>query len=93
MPPTGVYAGSDHPHVEGWGSLPTAPVAASAQVDISIAGGPPRSIESRGNWSFLDGHVATMRFGELYVTPEINRFDPFIAGTFDRQFTAAAGGS
>jgi prepilin-type N-terminal cleavage/methylation domain-containing protein/prepilin-type processing-associated H-X9-DG protein len=94
MAPTGAYAGSDHPHVEGWGSLPTAPLAASAQVDISVAGGPPRSIESRGNWSFLDGHVATMKFGELYVNPETNRFDPFIAGLFDRRFTAAsAGGS
>jgi prepilin-type N-terminal cleavage/methylation domain-containing protein/prepilin-type processing-associated H-X9-DG protein len=93
MAPTGAYAGSDHPHVEVWGSLPNAPLAAGAQVDISVAGGPSRSIESRANWSFLDGHVATRKFGELYVNPETNRFDPFIAGLFDRRFIAGAGGS
>ena len=93
MAPGGIYAGSDHPHVEGWGSLPTAPVAAAAQVDIAVAGGPPRSIESRANWSFLDGHVATRTFGELYVNPDTNRFDPLLAGLFGRRFTAGVGGS
>jgi len=88
MAPTGAYAGSDHPHVEGWGDLPSAPLAASAQVGIGVAGGPDRSVESRANWSFLDGHVATHRFVGVYVNPDTNRFDPFAASLFGRRISA-----
>jgi len=86
MAEEGPFSGSDHPHVEEWwvsgamADLP--PIQASSQVAIGAAGGKPKSWDARSNWGFLDGHVETMPFGDVYLTNEINRFDPAVAGTF-----------
>ncbi|MFO0872799.1 MAG: prepilin-type N-terminal cleavage/methylation domain-containing protein [Phycisphaerales bacterium] len=86
MATEGEYAGSDHPHVEQWWVNQAAPnlppVQAASQLATSAAGGQPKSFDARSNWGFVDGHVATLPFGDTYLTDQINRFDPAVAGTF-----------
>jgi len=86
MAEEGAFAGSDHPHVEAWWISAQAaeapPLLASDQVAIGVAGGKPRSWDARSNWGFVDGHVATLPFGDLYHSNQINRLDPQLAGTF-----------
>jgi type II secretory pathway pseudopilin PulG len=91
MAETGEYAGSDHPHVESWGSLAQAPIIAASQVATSAAGGLAKTGDAKSDWSFLDGHTASLRFTETYVDASVNRFDPSLSATFDRRVTAAAG--
>ncbi len=83
MTETGEFAGSDHPHVENWfvqGVSPEfIPRLASRHVQIDQHGGPPQSFQSRSNYGFLDGHAATLEFGEVYTDPADNQFDPEIA--------------
>ena len=79
---TGPFAGADHPHVENWFNpfLPgISPKLADDNVQIDSAGGPPASRESRSNWGFLDGHAATMPFGDIYTNPTLNKMDPAVA--------------
>ncbi|MDZ4828593.1 MAG: type II secretion system protein [Phycisphaerae bacterium] len=90
MTETGQYAGADHVHVEEWGPLEQAPAVASTMVSTSAAGGFPKSGDARSNWSFLDGHVATMKFNQTYVNDLINRFNPEVSATFDRHVGGAA---
>ncbi len=75
----GEFAGADHPHVETW-SLPgrpdLAPRLAARQVQINAHGGPADSFDSRSSYGFLDGHAATLRFGDVYESLSRNRFDP-----------------
>lgn len=92
MAEEGEYAGSDHPHVEEWWvgnaapDLP--PVQAASQVATAAAGGKRATWDAQSNWGFVDGHVATTAFNDVYLTNQINRFDPEVAGTF----TARTGG-
>lgn len=75
------YAGADHPHAEGWGALGSigAPQIAAGQVQIDAHGGPAASTDSISNWGFLDGHVVTAKFSEVYVDAFDNNFDPEFA--------------
>ncbi len=84
MTESGEFAGSDHPHVEEWygGDGEFAVNQASTQLAIDAAGGPARSFDSRSNWGFVDGHVGTSSFSDLFLDSERNRFDPAIAGLF-----------
>lgn len=91
MTEIGAYAGADHPHVETWGQAEQAPIVASSQVSTAAAGGLEKSGDAKSNWSFLDGHTATMKFGGAYINPSANRLDPSISGLFDRRVSAAAG--
>ncbi|MBX3358454.1 MAG: type II secretion system protein [Phycisphaeraceae bacterium] len=76
----GEFARSDHTHIENWapvmGSGSEVPGNASAQVQIDAHGGPPRSFGSVGNWGFLDGHAATLKFGEVWKNRERQKFWP-----------------
>lgn len=87
MAEEGEFAGSDHPHVYEWaigpggGALP--PIQAATQVQTDAAGGKSKTWDARGNYGFVDGHVATHAFGDVYQTVELNRFDPAVAATFD----------
>jgi len=85
MTPTGAFAGADHPHVEEWWIGPGVPdfppVQAASQVFTNAAGGRAATWDSRSNWSFVDGSVATLSFQEVYETDRLNRFDPAVAGT------------
>ena len=84
MTPVGEFAGSDHPHVEGWGALPGSPVIASGEVAISAVSQDGASPEAVSNWAFLDGHVESASFGRVYVDESRNRLDPFVSPFFAR---------
>lgn len=83
MAESGAYAGADHVHVEEWGGLGQAPAVATSQCATAAAGGVPGTADARSNWAFLDGHVATHAFGELYLDASRNRFDPNQSAVFD----------
>ncbi|MCH2140137.1 MAG: type II secretion system GspH family protein [Phycisphaerales bacterium] len=84
MASTGAYAGADHVHVENWwigDSHPDAPaVLASNQVETHVVAGEEGTKTAMANYGFVDGHVQTLSFGEVYARPESNRFDPKVAG-------------
>ncbi len=84
MAESGEFAGSDHPHVEEWfgGDGDFAVIQAASQLSIAAAGGPLKSFDSRANWGFVDGHVGTSPFSNLFLDSERNRFDPAVAGLF-----------
>jgi prepilin-type N-terminal cleavage/methylation domain-containing protein/prepilin-type processing-associated H-X9-DG protein len=83
MAETGEFAGADHVHVEEWGGLGQAPAVASSQASTAAAGGVAGTPTARSNYAFLDGHVATHAFGELYLDATRNRFDPNQSAVFD----------
>ncbi len=74
----GSFASADHPHVEDWASSPDPAATAATQVAIGAAQPPGEkpSPDSRSNYSFVDGHVRTQAFGELYRDAQRNQFDP-----------------
>ena len=78
MAEEGAFAAADHPHIEEWCPLAAtdAPKFASSQVAINAADRQAPTRPSKTNWSFLDGHVATMEFDDVYEDCEHNRFDP-----------------
>lgn len=76
MTTTGEYAGADHPHVEGWGSGAQAPLLAATQVSVAAASRDKPNAASVSNWSFLDGHVESLPFGQVYLNPQRNLLDP-----------------
>ena len=79
----GSYAGSDHTHVSEWWigdfapHLP--PVQAAEQVQTNAYRGPEKHWESMSNYGFLDGHVETLKFLEVYINTDVNRFDPLVS--------------
>jgi prepilin-type N-terminal cleavage/methylation domain-containing protein/prepilin-type processing-associated H-X9-DG protein len=92
----GEFAGSDHTHINQWWSDP--PVVAQTQAQINAAGGRPGDWNAMSNYSFLDGHVATMPFHEVYmplydfdgdgdedIEDAMSRFDPSVSQFFDTQ--------
>ena len=83
MASTGSFAGADHVHVENWwvnDSLPDAPpVLASNQMQTNIVSGKSASKSAIANYGFIDGHVETLQFQEVYKSPTNNRFDPNIS--------------
>ena len=82
MASTGSYAGADHVHVENWwvnDSLPDAPpVLASNQMQTDIVSGKAATSSATSNYGFVDGHVETLQFRDVYIRPDRNRFDPKI---------------
>ncbi len=76
----GEYAGADHPHVESWDAFGTGgdvvAQLASEQVETHAVGGEAGTFEARANWGYLDGHVETSAFGEVYRGEQVNHFDP-----------------
>ena len=84
MTGTGSFAGADHVHVENWwigDSHPDAPaILASNQVATNVVSGEAKSKDARSNYGFVDGHVETLSFKEVFATPDRNRFDPGVAG-------------
>ncbi len=81
MAKEGDFAGSDHTHVEGWEAVPDAlvPNIASNEIQLDAHGGPPRSYESRSNYSFLDGHAEFREFADLWTSRQENQFWPDVA--------------
>jgi len=77
MAETGEYAGSDHPHVDLW--VGNVPAKAGAHLELHQHGGQPKTWQARANWGFLDSHVETLPFAEVYTDRTRNRFDPQVA--------------
>jgi prepilin-type processing-associated H-X9-DG protein len=80
----GAFAGSDHCHAEGFWLGPQMqdfpPHQAPEQgLQIDAVKGPAKSWGATSNYGFLDGHVATHTFGEVYVNLELNSFDPAVS--------------
>lgn len=78
MAELGSYASADHPHVEEWGAAPIPSKQASTQVLINGVDRSRVSTDSRSNYAYLDGHVRTHRFDEVFKDTNNNRFDPGI---------------
>ena len=74
------FAKSDHTHPESWSDGPgggeSAPILAAREVQTNAHGGPKAGAASIANYAFLDGHAETLRFGDVYVDRDRNRFDP-----------------
>jgi prepilin-type processing-associated H-X9-DG protein len=59
-------------------------------MQIDAHGGPKASLGSISNFEFLDGHVETLQFSDVYYDAQHqNRFDPEVS----RFFAARHGGS
>lgn len=84
----GEFAGSDHVHASGWWLSPAQPnfppMQAASEMQTNAVAGKAGSWDARANYGFLDGHVETLKFHEVYVDrDERNRFDPRISGLFN----------
>jgi prepilin-type N-terminal cleavage/methylation domain-containing protein/prepilin-type processing-associated H-X9-DG protein len=75
------YATSDHVHASDFSIFDDefAPAYAASQMETAAAGGPHKAARSQANYSFLDGHVETLNFADVYRTSEDNRFFPEVA--------------
>ena len=84
MTATGSFAGADHVHVENWWISDSHPdaaaILASNQVQTNSVSGNAKSKDAISNYGFVDGHVETLPFYEVFMSPDRNRFDPKIAG-------------
>lgn len=79
----GEFAGSDHVHSYSWwapGLEDRSPAIAATQMQTNTHGGPPAEWGSRSGYGFVDGHAATLRFQDVYQSPDDNAFDPRTAG-------------
>ena len=77
----GEFAGADHVHPGGWYLGPFAPAdhsvnIASGQMQTDAHGGTTGSTEARSGYAFLDGHVETHSFSQVYESFERNKFNP-----------------
>ncbi|MGQ0628774.1 MAG: prepilin-type N-terminal cleavage/methylation domain-containing protein [Phycisphaerales bacterium] len=73
------FSRSDHVHAEGWDDGVSPAETASAECELAAWGGTAGTSAGRANYTFLDGHAATLSFGEVYRGFEENRFYPEIA--------------
>lgn len=76
MAERGAYASSDHPHAENWGAVGNPALLAATQLSINAIDRRDPSGDSRSNWSWVDGHVTSQRFDEVFRSSTDNRFDP-----------------
>lgn len=75
------YATSDHVHPFDWGGEEGDQPwrVASTQVEIASYSGDAETPEARAGYGFLDGHVSTKAFGEVYENFTKNLFYPEVA--------------
>jgi prepilin-type processing-associated H-X9-DG protein len=78
----GTFAVSDHLHIENWDASPTwnpAQTAGLASNALALnAHGGKIGPQGRANYSFLDGHAATLPFREVFKDFKANKFDPAV---------------
>jgi prepilin-type N-terminal cleavage/methylation domain-containing protein/prepilin-type processing-associated H-X9-DG protein len=75
----GDYAVSDHFHVENWGQGEQPPARAARQAQTNAYGGREGTWRAASNYSFLDGHAATLPFERVYTDFRTNSFNPEVA--------------
>ena len=76
MAERGSYASADHPHVEQWASSPNPARTAATQVQVNAVDRRTPQVGSIANWAFVDGHVRTMPFEDIWRSAGENRLDP-----------------
>lgn len=82
MTETGEFAGSDHPHVEGWavaGAPDLTPALAARHLATALHGGSRGTWGARCNYGFLDGHAETLTLRDAFESFSRNKFDPQVA--------------
>jgi type II secretory pathway pseudopilin PulG len=83
MADRGLYASSDHPHVEEWDPDPATTsdsvMLAATQLQVNSIDGQAPGESSRSTWSFVDGRVQAIEFGRLFESSTSNRFDPAVS--------------
>lgn len=75
----GSFAVSDHTHVENWNDSGHPESSAANEVQTNAHGGKAKTNDAIANYSFLDGHAATLKFRDVYTTPTRNSFDPEVS--------------
>lgn len=80
MADDGAFSTADHPHIEDLAPAAGTPdqlaALAGTMMSISAADGRKPSPASESNYSYVDGHTATMRWERLYESADRNSFDP-----------------
>lgn len=80
MADDGAFATADHPHIERLAGVAANPdqvaALAATMMAISATDGRRPSPASESNYSYLDGHTATVRFERQYESADKNAFDP-----------------
>ncbi|MGH7130935.1 MAG: prepilin-type N-terminal cleavage/methylation domain-containing protein [Phycisphaerales bacterium] len=75
------FAVSDHVHSFNWSDGPPRSQAdtASKESEIAAHGGKLGSFAGLSNYGFLDGHAATLKFEDVYLDAQHNKFYPEVA--------------
>lgn len=80
MADDGAFATADHPHIDRLAPAAGNPdqfaAVAASMMAISAADGRRPSPASESNYSYIDGHTATVRFERQYESAQRNAFDP-----------------
>ena len=76
MAEQGSFASADHPHIEDWASSPDPAQTAASQVQINAIDRRTPGSGSQSNYAFVDGHVGTLQFEDVYRSMQENKFDP-----------------
>lgn len=80
MADEGPFSTADHPHIEelagAVGNPDQLAALAGTMMSISAADGRKPSPASESNYSYVDGHTATVRFERQYESASKNAFDP-----------------
>lgn len=87
MAMVGEFAGADHTHIENWWHDPARIAITETQLN-AVRGSEVADInnvtqqeaaalwEATSNYTFVDGHVETLAFHQVYLDNETNLFDP-----------------
>ena len=78
MAESGSFASADHVHAEDWMASPDPARTAASQASIAAIDRGVPSPASRSNYAFLDGHVQSHEFRDVFTDAARNRFDPSV---------------
>lgn len=76
MAESGSFASADHVHAEDWAASPDPARTAATQASIGAIDRGRPGPDSRSNYAFLDGHVQTHEFRDVFTDAARNRFEP-----------------
>jgi prepilin-type N-terminal cleavage/methylation domain-containing protein/prepilin-type processing-associated H-X9-DG protein len=81
MARVGNSAAADHVHPDDWyvASNPQlSPLLAAGEMATNAHGGKPRTWDATSHYGFLDGHVETLRFRDVFTNVNQNHFNPAV---------------
>ena len=76
MAESGGFASADHVHAEDWMASPAPARTAASQASIAAIDRAAPGPASRSNYAFLDGHVQSHEFRDVFTDAARNRFAP-----------------